>query len=506
MDSTKTMDPHKGSVGMVRSGHGCTRWQRPLHWVSKRAERKLLIKAASVHYPVRAGVQEVRNPLNSIHSLLTGDRLRAAIDLLDQDTSPGIDGVDWDTFLKMVTPAYLERLSSRVRSRRYTPGPNKLVDFSEANGKVRSLRIPPIEVRVIQRAWLLIVEDVFEQHFLDCSYGYRPGRSCHQALDAIATEVKQRGVVYVLDADFKSYFDTIPHQELMNHLRTFITDPVFLSFCYKTLKAGTVQNGRVLRSNRGAAQGSVLSPLLANLYAHRVLDLYVHEVLAPSLQGWCRFIRYADDFVLLTGSLADAEKAKELIESTVQKHGLSLHPDKTSIRNMSDPELRPLEPDEESRDLLFLGFELAWHQVGKVKWELVGRTAPGRRERAIERWKKDLERLEVELRGWRRLYRRRTCTEFLERLDRSVANHIWGYHTYYRVEGNESDLCRYETEVFRLTAAFWRRHIDPKGHNPYEGCRDEVWPQVRMRNLCELSSKRLSQPRRKEGSADEIRS
>ncbi len=268
-----------------------------------------------------------------------------------------------------------------------------------------------------------------------------------------------------------------------------VTDPVFLTFCHRILQASIKADGERGRSALGVPQGGIVSPLLSNLYAHEALDLHFEFEIRPRLRGWARLFRYADDFVVLTESENDAKQVKELIEIRTSRYGLTLHPTKTTIRNMTCPELQPPVAEDDHRELLFLGYELSWHQTSKGQWELVGRTAPGRREKALQRWRDHLELLRKEMRQQQRQRPGHIDLKFIERLDRSVYDHIVGFTSYYLAEGNETELSLYENGVYRLAAGFWRQHIDQRGPNPYEGRADVIWPQVRLRNICELSNK-----------------
>lgn len=472
--------------------------QRPAHtpwWglsnrFSQLAEqRKLLIRETSVRYPDDLGIHRGASPLTCINHHFTVERLRVAIDLLNADACPGIDGETVESFKWRATDAYLEDLVHQVRSRRFYPQPNRWATIEKYDGSDRVLGIPCVEDRAVQRTWLLIVEPAFERKFLDCSYGYRPGRSCHQAVEKIAEEIGSRGNLWVLDADFKGYFDSVPHDKLMDCLRRHVTDPVFLTFCHRTLQASIKADGECGRSALGVPQGGIVSPMLSNIYAHEALDLHFEFEIRPRLRGRARLFRYADDYVVLTESEDDAKLVKELIEIRVSQYGLTLHPTKTTIRNMTCPELQPPVTEDDHRELLFLGYELSWHQTGRGRWELVGRTAPGRRAKALQRWSERLDGFRQELKEYRRKHPRRVEPKFIERLDRSVLDHIVGFTSYYLAEGNETELSLYENGVYRLAAGFWEQYIDQRGPNPYEGRADVIWPQIRLRNICELSSK-----------------
>ena len=479
---------HEVKLQRMTKWPDCTPWRHFMSQISRESQAlKDLKQEALVHYSQDLGCPDKdATPLNSVNHHFTVERVKAALELLNQDASSGLDGMEVQEYKKRCDP---KELVTRVRSGRYRPKASRVVLIHKEGGTFRTLAIPCVEDRVVQGVWLLIIETVFEREFLDCSYGYRPDRNCHQALSEIAHEIGTRKNIVVLDADFKAYFDSVPHGLLMSFLKMYIKDPVFLKFCERTLRASLTRNGNGRRTCNGIPQGGVISPLFSNLFAHRVLDLFFERHVLPKLEGWGRLFRYADDFVVLTESQADAELARTLIEKHAAQHGLTLHPEKTVIRNMTSPELQPLADTNDHRELVFLGYELSWQQTAKAKWEVVGRTAPDRRAKAIERWKAHLDVLKANLRQTKQSHRRQVSLTFIEKLNFSIEAHIRGFAQYYCAEGNEAEIFLYEQAVFRSAAAFWRLHIDSKGSNPYEGDADRIWHTIRTRKMTELSIK-----------------
>lgn len=510
--ATPAPTPYPTRLKQMPVRHDCTQWQylQDQHLQASMA-RKRLIQESSVYYSVETGTLRELSPLNNIAKHFTVERVRAALDLINEDGAPGVDGITVDRYRHS---GDLDGLVHLVRNRRYRSQPLRRKLLDKGNGHFRPLGIPCVVDRVVQRTWSLIVEQVFEPRFLPCSFGYRPERNCHQALEEIAKEISTRGRVWILDADFSNYFGTVSHDLLMDIIRRHITDPVFLQFCWTTLTADVVVDGIRERVTKGTPQGGVISPLFANIYAHVVLDAYFEEVIRPRLNAWSRLIRYADDFVVLTESEEDAMLAKMLISERVGQYGLALNPDKTHIRNLTCPELEPLTAAEElqghttldgqppsgygaARELPFLGYELSWRILASG-WTLVGKTAPRHNEKALARCDEHFRKLEMDIRAEQRLRRQRlgASCHLLERLNLSVVSHIMGFAQYYKAEDNEEALIQYEEGVVRFAAALWDRCIDPRrsGSNPYKDKWVPLWPTVRLRSICELSGRNQYSP------------
>jgi RNA-directed DNA polymerase len=260
--------------------------------------------------------------------------------VMQNDGAPGVDGVSCEDIINDPGAAtYLKDLQEELRSKRYRPSPVKRVYIPKANGGLRPLGIPTIKDRIVQTAVLLILEPIFEADFLDCSFGFRPGKSAHQAVDAIRDGLGH-GQQEVYDADLKSYFDTIPHEQLLAALRQRISDRTVLELIRSWLEAPIVDKDeqghqKVQRPTKGTPQGGVISPLLANLYLHW-FERGFYNSTGPGTWAKARLVRYADDFVIL--ARYQGQRLQQWVEHTLaDRFKLTINREKTRVVKMAEP-------------------------------------------------------------------------------------------------------------------------------------------------------------------------
>ena len=246
----------------------------------------------------------------SLHHLIDGEWMREAYRLTRKDGATGIDGVTAADYEKDLE-ANLDDLLDRMMSGRYFAPPVRRHYIPKADGTKRPLGIPTFEDKVAQRAILMLLEPIYETDFLPCSYGFRRGRSAHDALDELRAGIIEQRQRWVIDADLKSYFDSISHTHLRSFLDLRIKDGVARRMIDKWLKAGVLEEGTVHRPVAGAPQGGVLSPCLSNIFLHHVLDKWFEDEARPRLRGNCQLVRFADDFVV---ALEDRHSGKRLLD------------------------------------------------------------------------------------------------------------------------------------------------------------------------------------------------
>src|SRR6266498_1339159 len=257
-------------------------------------------------------------------------RLRWAYWAIRPKAAPGVDGVTWAAYGQDLE-ANLQDLHRRLHAGSYRAKPSRRAYIPKADGRLRPLGIASLEDKIVQRAVVEVLNAIYETDFLGFSYGFRPGRSQHDALDALATAIYRKKVNWILDADIRAFFDSVSWEWLIRFLEHRIADRRLLRLIGKWLKAGVLEDGRLLTVERGTPQGAVISPVLANIYLHYVYDLWVHQWRKQKADGEVIVVRYADDTVVGFQRRPDAERFLDELRQRLQKFGLELHPQKTRI-------------------------------------------------------------------------------------------------------------------------------------------------------------------------------
>jgi group II intron reverse transcriptase/maturase len=258
------------------------------------------------------------------------DRLRAAFHALKKGAAPGVDGVTWEQYAEHLEDS-LRDLHRRLHQGAYRAKPSRRAYIPKADGRQRPLGIASLEDKIVQRATVEVLNVIYETDFLGFSYGFRPGRSQHHALDALAVGIQKKKVNWVLDADIRGFFDAIDHGWLVKFVEHRVGDRRVLRLIQKWLSAGVMENGTWTKGEVGSPQGATVSPLLANLYLHYVLDLWVHQWRKKQAHGDVVVVRYADDFIVGFQHRTDAERFLAELRDRLAKFQLELHPDKTRL-------------------------------------------------------------------------------------------------------------------------------------------------------------------------------
>jgi len=283
-----------------------------------------------------ASKKDPKMVLTSLAQHIDLNWLIAAHRMTRKDGAVGIDGqTAKDYSLQLVDN--LRGLLERFKSGSYRAPAVKRVLIPKGDGKTRPIGIPTYEDKVLQRAVVMVLDEVYEQDFLDCSYGFRCGRGAHQALDVLWKGLMSMGGGFVLEIDIESFFDTLVHKHLGEFLDQRVRDGVIRRAIGKWLKAGVLDKGQWLKSEQGSPQGGVISPLLANIYLHEVLDVWFEHDVKPQLKGKAFMVRYADDAALVFANEEDAQRVYKIIAARFEKYGLKLHPTKTRLIDFRSP-------------------------------------------------------------------------------------------------------------------------------------------------------------------------
>ena len=265
-----------------------------------------------------------------LHHVYNIDTLRQAFFGINRDAAPGIDNETWELYEEELEDN-LQDLSERLKRGAYQAKPVKRVYIAKPDGRQRPLGVPVLEDKLVQKATVQVLNAIYETDFLGFSYGFRPGRNPHNALDALYVGLQTKKVSWVLDADIHGFFDALNHEWLIKFIEHRIGDKRVVHLIQKWLKAGVLEDGKITQSEFGAVQGGSISPLLANIYLHYVFDLWTHWWRQHNARGEILVVRYADDFIVTFQYKSDAERLLHELKDRLRKFSLELHPDKTRL-------------------------------------------------------------------------------------------------------------------------------------------------------------------------------
>ena len=370
-----------------------------------------------------------------------------------KDGATGVDGQNAAGYAEKLEEN-LQSLLDRAKSGTYRAPPVRRVRIPKGDGsETRPIGIPTFEDKVLQRAVAMLLEAVYEQGFLDFSYGFRPGRSAHQALEAIWQSTSRMRGCFVIEVDIRKYFDTLDHRHVRKILSQRVRDGVVTRLIGKWLNAGVLENGELSFPAAGTPQGGVISPLLANVYLHHVLDRWWVGGVLPQMRGKAFLVRYADDLIMGFEHRQDAERVMEVLPRRFARYGLELHPEKTRMLEFQAPDRNGRDRDDGRPGTFdFLGFTHYWGRSMKGNWMVKRKTAATRFSRILKRTNQWLRKVRHEPVGWQH-----------ERLSRVLA----GHYSYFGITGNGEALKRLRYNVERL----WRKWLNRRswrGNMPWE--------------------------------------
>ncbi len=364
-----------------------------------------------------------------------------------KDGAVGVDGCTAADYEKNLE-ANLSALVERVHEGTYKPPPVLRALIPKAGGKKRPIGIPTFQDKIVQRAVAMVLEAIYEQDFHALSFGFRPRRSAHDALIELQRRPTYWNRCWIIEADIESFFDTIDHARLRSVLDQRVRDGVIRRLIDKWLRAGVMEQGRLWRPDAGTPQGGVISPLLANIFLNEVLDQWFEEVVWPRMRGRSKFVRYADDFVLLFDREDSARRVMAVLPKRFEKYGLRLHPEKTRLLSFNNPDIDKPRA-QRARSFDFLGFTHYWARSRKGRNVVKQRTAKSRFTRSLQRVKDRC---------------RRMMHDPIEKQHRELSAILRGHYNYFGITGNGDALVRFRHHAVRiwgrsLARRSGRRHV-----------------------------------------------
>jgi len=366
------------------------------------------------------------------------DFLREAYNRTRKDGATGVDGVTGKEYERNLE-SNLQDLLDRFKSGRYRAPDVRRVHIPKGNGKTRPLGIPTFEDKVLQRAVAMVIGAIYEEDFLPCSYGFRSGRSAHQALEDTRSTLMGMTGGWVVEADIRDCFGTFDHSWIRKILDLRIRDGVLIRVIGKWLNAGVIEEGRRTLPERGTPQGGVISPLLANIFLHTALDQWFEHHARPKIGGHARLIRFADDFVILCDRKEDAERFYAGIFARFAKFDLELHPEKTRLVPFKRP---PMGGPNDTESWDFLGFTHFWSRSRKGNWAIFRKTMASRLSRGLNK-----------VSDWCRKNRHEPVADQHRALSRKIEGHCG----YYGITGNSAALQKYRQGVRTVWRKWLRR-------------------------------------------------
>jgi RNA-directed DNA polymerase len=399
---------------------------------------------------VQRAKTEPEGRFHSLAHLLDVPALMRAYRRMRKDAAVGVDGVTKEQYGQDLE-GNLRGLHERLVTKRYRHQPIRRVHIPKDKGKTRPIGISAFEDKLVQDAVREVLEAIYEQDFLECSHGFRPGRRAHDAIRALDRIVHQGKVSWILEADIVSFFDSLDRTKLKELLQIRVADGSLMRLIGKCLHVGVLDGSAYAEPETGTAQGSVLSPMLGNVYLHYVLDLWFEREVKPRLRGEAHLVRYADDFVMTFERQDDAERVMDVLGKRMGRFGLTLHPDKTRLL----PFRRPPAGQTGGKGPAtfdFLGFTLHWQRSRSGRWGMMCKTRSARLRRSVQA-----------VADWCRRHRHLPVTVQHAALTRRIQGHF----NYFGISGNFRSLLLFAEEA-RWAWYKWLRRRSQRRHLTWE--------------------------------------
>lgn len=396
--------------------------------------------------------EDKRAKFSTLAYLLNKEYLLSCYQQLKRKKAAGIDQRTVESYTVKEITGVIEETIQKMKSRTYQPQPVRTVAIPKENGRTRTLGIPTVTDRIVQLGIARILESIYDSSFLPASFGYRKGKDAHACLKEVNHMVMQQKVNYIIDADIEAFFDHIDHEWLMKCISERVSDPRFKHLIWKFLKSGVFKQGEYQKTEEGTPQGGIISPILANIYLHYVLDLWMEVKEKKRVKGYARLIRYADDFIIGTQYKEEAEMLLKDIQERLSKFGLKLSLKKTKIIEFGRfaEENRERRGERKPETFNFLGFTHYCNTTRNGRFSIQVKTNKKKLRAAIEATSTYL-----------RTHRTRQLEETWEMLKIKLI----GHYNYYGVSGNIEQLKVYYYKLRQLTFKWLNRRSDRKSFN-----------------------------------------
>lgn len=444
-EKSRNGDGEKG-IAVMRRGVGDTSARH-------RTGEQMSTKLASLTQRAR---ENSKCKFISLAHLMTEDFFKGCFWELKRDKATGIDGVGVKEY-EVSLEENIKDLVARLKAKKYRPQPVRRAYIPKSDGSKRGLGVPTIEDKIVQMGIKKILEAIFEVDFIDVSYGFRPKRSCHDALDVLDKTIMTKPVSYVVDMDIKEFFDTIDHEWLMKCLRQRVKDTSLLRIIARFLRAGIIEEGKVIETDKGTPQGGVLSPILANIYLHYILDLWFEKAVKKQLKGFAKLVRYCDDFIVLFQSGSEAEAFGNMLKQRLSKFGLTVAESKSRIIEFGRYVWQKAQVENKRVATFdFLGFTHYCDKTRKGKFKLGRKTSRlkyRQKIKAMNEWLKKVRNL-VKLKEWWPALRVK----------------LLGHYRYYGISGNMRELKKFYTQTSKLAYKWINRRSQKKSYTYKQYC------------------------------------
>ena len=387
----------------------------------------------------------------SLAHYLNGEFLKDCYNNLDRNKAVGIDKVSWQEYNRDLDDN-LKKLVQKLKNKSFRPLPAKRVYIPKGNGELRPLGISSIENKIVESGLSQILQSIYEMDFLECSFGFRPNKNTHQALNQIDTIIMTKPVNHIVEADIKGFFDNVNHDMLIEFLNIRVKDSSLIYLIKRFLRAGYIDDNLLVKTEIGTPQGSILSPLLANVFLHYVLDTWFEQQVKAYTKGYCELVRYADDYVCLVQYKEDANKIVSALYKRFNKYGLTLHPDKTRVFSFGRFERENSQKqNRKANTFTFLGFTHFCDKTRKGYFKVGRKTAMKKfraKIKALNIWLKQIRNLIPTKEWWQTLKAK-----------------LRGHFEYYGVSGNYPSIKRYYSLALRLVHKWLNRRSQKRSMN-----------------------------------------